>query len=111
MLGGAVAALCLDKYDPSFTTACIALSGAVIGVIGVYAAKNHTYDDWSKAIAQLQASAIGVVGYFTVIPTSTVEKITLLGGAIVGVLAVFGIANEGAPDPEAPPVAARRRAP
>lgn len=97
-LGGAALALVLNKFDPSFTQTCIALAGAVFGVLGVWASKNHTFDDLSKSVAQLQAAALTVVGYFTVVPTSTVEKITLLVGAALSALAVFAVRNDGAPE-------------
>jgi hypothetical protein len=98
-LVGAGAALALSDYDPSFTDACIALVGPTFGVAAVFMEKNHTVDDLSKAIAELQAAALFVVGYFTVIPTGTGEKIALLVGSVLAVYAVWRKANAGVSPP------------
>jgi hypothetical protein len=95
---GAAAALVVNGYNPSFTQACIALVGPVFGVIAVFASKNHSIDDLSKAVSQLQAAAITIVGYFATIPTDTGQKITILVGSIVSVIAVFWVPNEGSPE-------------
>lgn len=94
-VGGAVAALIFNKFDPNFTQAVVALAGAVVAAIGVFAAKNATEDDYSKAVAQLQGAAVFVVGFFTTVPTSTVEKVTILVGAL---LSVFFVARAPGPD-------------
>jgi hypothetical protein len=94
---GAALALVLSQYDPSFTQALVALVGAVFAAAGVFLSKNHTPDDLSKAVAQLQGAAIFVVGYFTTVPTSTVEKITLLTGALLSGYLVYKQSNEPVP--------------
>ncbi len=96
-LGGAIAAVVIADYDPNFTQAVVALVGALFAVIGVYASKNHTEDDLSKAVAQLQGAAVFVVGYFVTVPASTVEKVTVLSGAVLSAIAVFQVRNEGSP--------------
>ena len=96
-MAGAAAALILTGYDPTFTQACIALAGSVFGVVGVFASKNHSVDDLSKAVAALQGAALTVVGYFATIPTDTPEKVAILAGSVVTVIAVFWVPNEGAP--------------
>lgn len=93
-LVGAVLALALSDFDPSFTDACIALAGGVFAVIGVYMAKNHTGQDLSKAVAQLQGAALTVVGYFATVQPGTVQKISVLTGAVVSVAGVWWVRNE-----------------
>lgn len=93
-LGGAALALILNDYDPTFTTAVIALVAPATAVVAVFAAKNHDTTDLAKAVAQLQAAAVAVVGYFAVIPTSTLEKVTFLAGAAISVIAVYWGRNE-----------------
>lgn len=94
----AVAAAALGLFlsiDPSFGQACIVLVGAAFGVVSVFATKNSTPDDLSKAAAQLQAAALAVVGFFIVVPTSTVGKIGVLVAALVSAWAVFSVPNAG----------------
>jgi drug/metabolite transporter superfamily protein YnfA len=93
-LAGAILALVLSNYDPSFTEACIALAGAVFAVAGVFMAKNHTEQDLSKAVSQLQGAALTVVGYFVTVQPSTAQKITIIGGAIVSVIGVWWVKND-----------------
>jgi FtsH-binding integral membrane protein len=93
-LGGAILALVLSDYDPSFTGACIALAGGVFAVLGVFLAKNHTEKDLSKAVAQLQGAALTVVGYFATVNPGTVQKITVLAGAAVSVVGVWWVKND-----------------
>jgi multisubunit Na+/H+ antiporter MnhB subunit len=92
-LGGAAAALIFSGYNPDFTQSVVALAGAGFGVVTVYMAKNHTDDDLSKAVAQLQGAALSVVGFYAVIPTDTVGKISLLTGAALSAFAVFKARN------------------
>jgi hypothetical protein len=79
--------------DPNFTQAVIALAGAGFGVAGVFAAKNHTVDDLSKAVAQLQASALSAVGFYVTVPMSTVGKISTLVAALLSAYAVYRVPN------------------
>ena len=108
---GAVVALIFSDYDPGFTEAAVALAGSVFAVAGVFMSKNHTEDDLSKAVSQLQGAALTVVGYFATVQPGTVQKITILAGAVVSVIAVYWARNdppaEGpAPAPAAPADAA-----
>lgn len=64
-----------------------------------FAAKNHSPDDLQKALEQLKGAALTLVGYFTVLPTTTTERITAIIGAIVSAFAVYWKRNE----PPAPP--------
>jgi hypothetical protein len=96
VLVGAALALILNGYDPTFTQACVALVGPAFAVGAVLLSKNHSIDDLSKAVAQLQGAAVGVVGYFTVVPTDTLEKVTLLVGAVIGTIAVWWTTNDSA---------------
>lgn len=93
-----------DIGGVSFTDAVIALTGSVFATVGVFMDKNVTADDLSKAVTQFQGSALAVVGYFTVVPTGTVEKIGLLAGAALSVYVVFGVPNDGKGAPGASPV-------
>lgn len=90
---GLSAAAFFITADPGFNEAAIALTGEVFAVIGVFAAKNHTADDVSKALAQLQGAVLSVVGYFVVVDPNTVEKLTVLVGAAVAVYAVWQVRN------------------
>jgi hypothetical protein len=92
-----------DIGEVSFKDAVIALTGSVFATIGVFMDKNVTADDLSKAVTQFQGSALAVVGYFTVVPTSTVEKITLLVGALLSAYAVYRTVNAGRGAPGANP--------
>lgn len=102
---GAVLALVLSDYDPNFTNDVVALAGALFATIGVFLAKNHTEDDLSKTVAQLQGAALTVVGYFATVQPGTVEKITIISGALISVYAVYRANNameySGAPAPAA----------
>jgi drug/metabolite transporter superfamily protein YnfA len=112
-LGAAVAGLFV-AMDPNFVQACVSLVGAIFAVIGVFSAKNHDVEDLQKALEQLKGAALVVVGYFTVVPTTTAERITALVGGVVSVIAVYWTSNageneeegEGAPAAAAAPVAA-----
>jgi hypothetical protein len=92
--------------EPGFTEACVSLTGAVFAVFGVFAAKNSDPEDIQKALEQFKGAALAVVGYFTVVPTSTVEKIGIMIGALVSIYAVWKTSNvepgvEPEPEPEA----------
>lgn len=115
-LVGAVLAFVLSEYDPTWTDGFVALAGAVFAVVGVFMAKNHTTDDLSKAVTQLQGAALTVVGYFATVDPGTEEKIAVLAGAVVSVIGVWWARNEGraaiqgpAPMAEGQPVAPNAR--
>ena len=93
-----------DIGDVSFKDAVIALAGSVFATIGVFMDKNVTADDLSKAVTQFQGSVLAVVGYFTVVPTSTVENIAVTVGALVSVYAVYRTTNHGRGAPGADPL-------
>lgn len=92
VLGLAVLGL-LWVHDPSFDQAVIVLAGEVFAVVGVFLAKNHTIDDVSKALSQLQGAVVSVVGYFVVINPTTLEKMSVLVAAAVSAYAVFKTTN------------------
>lgn len=96
IVAGAAAATLFVAFDPNLTAALATLSGAVFGAIGVFATKNATEDDWSKAAQQVQASALAVVGFFATVPTDTPEKITALVAAALASYFVFKVPNETA---------------
>lgn len=68
--------------------AIVALVGPVFMVIGVFAAKHHSADDLQKALEALKGAGLGIVGYFTQVPTSTDNKITM---GIVFLASVVGV--------------------
>jgi hypothetical protein len=102
-LGLAALAFFVIFPDPiggvDFQSAVVALTGAVFAAIGVFADKNATPDDWSKAVTAAQGAALSVVGYFTVVPMGTVSKITVLTGAALMVYTVWRTGNDPVPAP------------
>jgi hypothetical protein len=80
--------------EPGFVEACVALVGPVFAVIGVFGAEHHTAKDLQKALEQFKGAALTVVGYFTVVPTSTAERITTLIGVVASVFAVYWTSND-----------------
>ncbi len=100
-----IAARCEDTRSgapPNFVGAGLALvlssspsPGALFAVGGVFLAKNHTTDDLSKAVTQLQGAALTIVGYFATADPGTVEKIAVVTGAVVSVIGVWWARNEG----------------
>lgn len=69
--------------EPGTEAAYQAVVIAVFSVIGVFAAKNPTADSVNKSLTSLLTSVVGVVNLYGTVPTSTVEKIGLLIGALV----------------------------
>jgi uncharacterized BrkB/YihY/UPF0761 family membrane protein len=69
--------------DPNTEAAYQAVVIAVFGVIGVFAAKNPTADSVNKSLTSLLTSVVGVINLYGTVPTSTVEKIGMLIGALV----------------------------
>ena len=69
--------------DPGTTAAYQAVVIAVFSVIAVFAAKNPTADSANKSLTSLLSSVVGVINLYTTVPTSTVEKIGMLIGALV----------------------------
>jgi hypothetical protein len=106
VLGAAVIGLIATEPDPNLTQICVTLIGSVFAVVGVFAAKNHTPDDLQKALEQFKGAALSVVGYFTVVPTGTGEKVGALIGIVVAVAAIYWTPNkkpgEAAPAGAAP---------
>lgn len=80
--------------DHSFVELCVALVGPVFAVIGVFSAEHHSPEDLQKALEQLKGAALGVVGYFTVVPESTEAQIGTLIGIIVSFAAVYWTTND-----------------
>jgi drug/metabolite transporter superfamily protein YnfA len=85
--------------DPDFVQACATLVGSVFAVVGVFAAKNHTKDDLQKALEQFKGAALTIVGFFTIVPTTTAERATALVGAIASVVAVYWTVNKKPSNP------------
>ena len=83
---------------PDFVEACVALVGPIFAVIGVFAAKNHSPEELQKGLEQLKGAALAIVGYFTVVPTTTIERITALIGAIGSAFAVYWTPNKKSPE-------------
>lgn len=83
--------------DPGTTAAYQAVVIAVFSVIGVFAAKNPTDDSVNKSLTSLMTSVVGVINLYATVPTSTVEKIGTLIGALVPPLLV--LLNKNAPPP------------
>lgn len=94
---GYIVAFLVLGGDLSFVQAAVALSGPAFALAGVFLSKNHTFDDFSKAVAQLQGAALSVVGYFTVVPTSTLQQVGLIVGGVVSVVGVWYFGNDPAP--------------
>lgn len=84
-----------DIGEVSFQDAAVALTGSIVATIGAFMDKNVTADDLSKAVTQLQGSAVAVAGYFAVMPTSTVENISVAVSALLSVYLVYRIPNAG----------------
>jgi hypothetical protein len=81
--------------DPGTTAAYQAVVIAVFSVIGVFAAKNPTEDSVNKSLTSLLTSVVGVINLYGTVPTSTVEKIGMLIGALVPPILV--LVNRNAP--------------
>lgn len=69
--------------DPGTTAAYQAVVIAVFSVIGVFAAKNSTPDSVNKSLTSLLTSVVGVINLYGTVPTSTVEKLGVLIGALI----------------------------
>jgi len=91
---GAAAVALFITTDPGLNAALVSLVGAGFGVVAVFAAKNHTPDDLSKAVAQLQGAALSVAGFFVTVPTTLPEKLAVLSAAAVSVIGVYWARNE-----------------
>jgi hypothetical protein len=72
-----------------FVPAVAALVGPVFAVVGVFVAKAHSVDDLSKALEQLKGAALTVAVYFVAVPADTANKVGVLVGSIVSVVAVI----------------------
>ena len=80
--------------DPSFVEACVALVGPIFAVVGVFGAADKSSDELQKALEQLKGAGLTVVGYFTVVPSSTAAQISTLIVAVCSVLGVYWIGNK-----------------
>jgi hypothetical protein len=87
--------------DPGTTAAYQAVVIAVFSVIGVFAAKNPTADSVNKSLTSLLTSVVGVINLYTTVPTSTVEKIGMLIGALVPPILVLFNSNAAPTDQQA----------
>lgn len=88
--------------DPGTTAAYQAVVIAVFSVIGVFAAKNPTADSVNKSLTSLMTSVVGVINLYATVPTSTVEKIGTLIGALVPPLLVLLGKNAPSQPPAGP---------
>jgi hypothetical protein len=80
--------------DPGTSAAYQAVVTAVFSVIGVFAAKNPTADSVNKSLTSLLTSVVGVINLYGTVPTSTVEKIGMLIGALVPPILVLVNTNK-----------------
>lgn len=80
-------------FDPSLTQAAPLLASAVVGVVGVFLAKNHTADDVQKAVQALLASGFAVASVYLTVDPNTVQTITTLVLAVVNVVVVHQAVN------------------
>jgi hypothetical protein len=81
--------------DPDTKAAYQAVVIAVFSVFAVFAAKNPTADSVNKSLSSLLSSVVAVVNLYATVPTSTVEKIGMLIGALVPPILV--LVNKNAP--------------
>lgn len=84
-------------FDPGFQDAAILVTVGVFNVIGVFAAKNHTADDVSKAVLALTASTIGLVSFFVTVNPNDTQTILGIVGALVNAGLVFYVPNQPSP--------------
>jgi uncharacterized BrkB/YihY/UPF0761 family membrane protein len=87
--------------DPGTTAAYQAVVISVFSVIAVFAAKNPAPDAVNKSLMSLLSSVVGVINLYSTVPTSTVEKIGMLIGALVPWVLV--LVNKNAPQTEVVP--------
>lgn len=79
--------------DPNLVQAITVLGLAVLSTVVVFGTKNHTVDDYSKAINQLEFAGIAVVGYFATVPQTTSSAIIAATGAVISAISVLFIPN------------------
>jgi hypothetical protein len=95
-------------FDPGFQQAAVVVLGELFAVIGVFASKEHSYDDISKSVTALAGGVISLVGYFATLNPDTIQ--TILG--IVSQLVLFGGVLYGNQGPITPtPVGAKAATP
>jgi len=95
-------------FDPATTPALVAVSGAIFALAGVFLNKQHTVDDMSKALSQLQGTLISLVGIYVTVDPALITKIGMAVAAVIGVYAVYKRENDPV---ENVPVAARINTP
>jgi uncharacterized BrkB/YihY/UPF0761 family membrane protein len=93
--------------SPGTTAAYQAVVIAIFSVIGVFAAKNPTSDSVNKSLTSLLTSVVGVINLYTTVPTTTVQKLGMLIGALVPPILVLFNTNDrldhgAVDDPPAP---------
>ena len=71
---------------PGFEQAFVVVISEVFAVVGVFLAKEHTYDDLSKAITNLAGGVVTLVGFFATLNPDTAETVL----AIVSQVLMFG---------------------
>jgi hypothetical protein len=75
-------------FDPGFQVAAVQVVAFVFAVIGVFASKNHTADDASKAVVALAGSALALVGLFVTVDPGTAETVAAI---VVQLGLVYGV--------------------
>jgi hypothetical protein len=66
--------------------------GAVFGIVSVFANKQYTTDDISKALGAFQGALIQLLGFYVYIPAATVTRI---GAAVAAGIVVYGVWRKG----------------
>lgn len=83
-----------------FEGSVLALVGPVFVLVGVFVAKNHTPDDFRKALEAATGAAVTVASYWTQVPASWDNKIALGITLLVSIVGVAWSTNEPpAPEP------------
>jgi hypothetical protein len=80
-------------FDPGFQDAAVLVTVGVFNVIGVFAAKNHTADDVSKAVLALAASSLGLVAFFVTVNPNDTQTILGIVAAVVNAFGVWFVPN------------------
>lgn len=101
VVGGISIAAFFVALDPSFEQAAVVVIGEVFAVVGVFAAKEFSYDDMSKTVTSLSGGVITLVGYFATLNPSTVETVAgiLSQVLLVGAVLFYNRAPAATPAP------------
>ena len=75
----------------------LALVGPTFLLIGVFVAKNHTPDDFRKALEAFTGAAVTVASYWTQVPASWTNKAALGITLLVSIVGVAWSTNEPPP--------------